>query len=233
MFTLLRTPRWIGFTALVLGAIIGFGLLSNWQFTRAEERREQRSAMESATSATVNTLAQAMSAPAFTSVTLTGTYLPETVLVRNRPLDGGNGYWVMSPWQEASSGTQAWVLRGWIPATGSATTSVDAPPPLASPGELRGVTRLFEESGPLPSDLPRGQVQAVSVTQLGAPVTPLWIQSTEAKAPLTPVPLPTIDEGRNISYAWQWLLFSAIALGGWFIFLRREAASTTSESATP
>lgn len=229
VIALLRTPRWIGFTALVLGAIVGFGLLSQWQFGRAEERRDQRSAMETATSETVRSLEEAMDAAPFTSVELIGSFSPETVLVRNRPLGGGNGYWVLSPWQEEASGDRVWVVRGWLAATSGATETVTAPAPTEEIRVLTGVTRSFEHADARPSDLPAGQVQAVSLTQLGEPSTPLWIQST-ADSTLTPVPLPTIDEGRNISYAWQWLLFASIALSGWFIFLRREASLVAADT---
>lgn len=223
MLTLLRTPRWLGFTSLVIAAIVGFGLLSQWQFTRAEERRSQRTAIELATASTVATVAEAMSATAFTGVDLEGEFLPATVLVRNRPLEGGNGYWVVSPWRETSSKSEIWVVRGWMPTTGGATEVVTAPEPPTGIGTLQGITREFEDSGPRPDDLPPGQVQAVSLEQLGNPESALWVQSTTVEPPLIPVPIPAIDEGRNISYAWQWLLFSAIASGGWFIFLRREA----------
>jgi cytochrome oxidase assembly protein ShyY1 len=49
------------------------------------------------------------------------------------------------------------------------------------------------------------------------------LESTPEMAGLVPVPRPTIDEGQNISYAVQWLLFAAVGIIGWFIFLRREA----------
>jgi len=44
MWSLLRTPRWLGFTVLVIVAIVGFGLLSSWQWSRAEEERQARNA---------------------------------------------------------------------------------------------------------------------------------------------------------------------------------------------
>ena len=46
IWPLLRTRRWIGFTAVVVLAIVAFGLLSAWQWSRAEERRAERSALE-------------------------------------------------------------------------------------------------------------------------------------------------------------------------------------------
>jgi cytochrome oxidase assembly protein ShyY1 len=45
--------------------------------------------------------------------------------------------------------------------------------------------------------------------------------------PLTVVPLPEPDDLQNISYAVQWLLFAAVAIGGWYLFLRREAKEST------
>jgi cytochrome oxidase assembly protein ShyY1 len=40
---------------------------------------------------------------------------------------------------------------------------------------------------------------------------------------LIPLSLPEVNEGQNISYAVQWLLFAGVAMAGWFFFLRREA----------
>jgi len=39
-----------------------------------------------------------------------------------------------------------------------------------------------------------------------------------------------VDEGRNISYAVQWLIFAAVALVGWWAFLRRESAMLREEA---
>ncbi len=51
IWPLLRTRRWLGFTAVVVGAIIAFGLLSQWQWSRAEERRGERVMLQSALAA--------------------------------------------------------------------------------------------------------------------------------------------------------------------------------------
>ena len=42
IWSLLRTRRWLGFTALVVFVIVAFGLLSLWQLQRADVKREQR-----------------------------------------------------------------------------------------------------------------------------------------------------------------------------------------------
>jgi cytochrome oxidase assembly protein ShyY1 len=41
IWPLLRTPRWIGFSVVVVVVIVAFGLLSAWQWGRAEERRAE------------------------------------------------------------------------------------------------------------------------------------------------------------------------------------------------
>ena len=48
MLALVKTRRWLSFTALVVLAIIGFGLLSRWQWDRADERRVERIAISQA-----------------------------------------------------------------------------------------------------------------------------------------------------------------------------------------
>lgn len=226
MLQLLRTRRWISFTALVIAAIVGFGLLSNWQWHRAEERRTERIAMVTAASAEPLSLADVDPRLEFAPVDLEGTYRSEsTRLVRSRPLGGGNGYWVMT-YLDVDPFTGAWVNRGWLAATLDASTAIAPPAPPVGTVEIHGFTRAFEESGTTPSDLPAGQVSRVSLKQLppqSGAVSAFWVQSASTEAGLTNVPLPEVDEGRNISYAMQWLIFAVVAMGGWYVFLRREA----------
>ena len=57
-----------------------------------------------------------------------------------------------------------------------------------------------------------------------------WYLQQTASEPTDPVvlvPLPEPDDLQNISYAVQWLLFAAVAIGGWYFFLRREAKEAT------
>lgn len=171
----------------------------------------------------------------FSPVRLEGRYVGEsTRLVRSRPLGGGNGYWVMT-FLDVGPATGVWVNRGWLAATQDASTSITPPTPPNGSVMILGHTRAFEESGPTPGDLPAGQVTRVSLNQL-PPITGVvsdfWVQSTSAEDGLTNVPLPEVDEGRNISYAMQWLLFAVVAIGGWFVFLRREAR-IENQSETP
>ncbi|MEE3017251.1 MAG: SURF1 family cytochrome oxidase biogenesis protein, partial [Actinomycetota bacterium] len=114
MLAALRTRRWQGFTVVVLVAIIGFGFLSRWQWQRAEEKRVAQQAQTLAEQTPVVPNADE-TLPEFTAVTLTGQYATDSVrFVRQRPLEGRNGYWVLQLLQ-AEFG-DFWVLRGWVPA---------------------------------------------------------------------------------------------------------------------
>lgn len=230
MSHLLRSRRWIGFTALVVLAVTAFGLLSWWQWSRAEERRLDRLAIEVSGSAPLDLAAASDmdQLPVFTSVRLTGSFDDaSTVLVRKRPLEGSNGLWVMTPFV-STTGSATWVLRGWVPAGGSATGSVTAPAAPTGTVTLIGAVRAPEGTEPV-DGLPPGQVPGVDPAVLpatNAVTTSSFLHLMETTSPeseLFIVPLPSVDEGQNISYAIQWILFALVAAVGWVYFLRREA----------
>nr|BFE84882.1 hypothetical protein GCM10020093_074830 [Planobispora longispora] len=58
-------------------------------------------------------------------------------------------------------------------------------------------------------------------------------QSPEAAAAPDPVPAPEVGEGGglNLAYGVQWWLFIGIAIGGWLLLIRREAADLQAEAA--
>ncbi len=229
MLTLLRTPRWQGFTAVVVVAIVAFGFLSRWQWDRAEQKQQQAlsqsiSGTEAITPSPTDPL------PEFTPVRLTGEYVPESLrFVRQRPLEGRNGFWVMQ--QLRTNDGTVWLLRGWTP---SGIRAGDSPNlPLEDPRELVTVTGVAR---PLPAGaaiapqdrggLPLDQVTDITAGQLPEARGVDWylqVAMAEPSDGLIPVPLPENDDLQNISYAIQWLLFAAVAMGGWFFFLRREA----------
>lgn len=236
MWALLRTGRWIGFTVAVLSAIIAFGLLSAWQWSRAEERRLERVELTTRLTAEAQPLAAVDGEPAeYTRVTTVGAFVEGSDrLVRSRPQGGGNGFWVVSALEPRDvPGSHIWVVRGWMPSETAATTSIPVPPSPPGIASISGYLRYFEDTGPTPSDLPSGQITAVSTAQLPTlegDTFPRWVQSSQDEPGLEVLQLPDIDESRNISYAVQWLLFAAVAIGGWFIFLRREAREDAQES---
>ena len=226
MLTLLRTRRWQGFTAVVIVAIIAFGLLSRWQWDRAEEKQLQQQA-QAVSQAVPITPQPEQVVPEFTAITLTGTYLPETQrLVRQRPLEGRNGFWVME--QLGTEQGRVWVLRGWVPSTAGASDSPTVPAVDAPLVTVTGVARPLPEGEALTDrgGLPEQQVTQIVTAQLPDPGSVNWyLQQTASQPvdPVVPLPLTEPDDLQNISYAVQWLLFAAVAIGGWYFFLRREA----------
>ncbi len=235
IWPLLRTRRWLGFTALVLGSIVAFGLLSNWQWSRADDRRAERVALQAALSSAPAPLESIDLATGprpddvWRAVTARGTYLAdEQAVVRKRPLDARNGFWLMTPLQ-TDAGPVVWVNRGWLPAGVDALSTPALPAPPAGEVVVTGYLRAFDAADPGDNEgLPAGQVAAPAQVLLPPTGTavPAYIQlsaSDPSQDGLIALPLPEVDEARNISYAIQWLLFAMVAIGGWFFFLRREA----------
>ncbi len=240
IWPLLRTRRWLGFTVLVVVVIIAFGLLSAWQWSRAEDRRAERDALSTAMSARPipvdRALDRAPGAWEWTPATAVGTYDPaHEVVVRKRPLDATNGFWVLTPL--LTDGPTVWVNRGWIPAGVDALSTPQVPSPPAGIVEVMGYVVPFESADPERNvGLPAGQVAAPApallpdVSAASGGVLQL-ASSVPEQRDVRPLPLPEVDDSRNISYAVQWLIFAGVAIGGWFFFLRREAredALTTS-----
>ena len=94
---LLRTRRWIGFTVLVAVSITAFGVLSAWQWSRAEDRRAERESLQAASEAAPMPLTDATRGLAeWTAVEVSGTYGSDQVVVRKRPFQAQNGFWVMA-----------------------------------------------------------------------------------------------------------------------------------------
>lgn len=244
MTGLLRTRRWQGFTALVIVAIVAFGLLSAWQWARAEERRAERLAVVSAAESAPVDLGGDLAGLAglatatdeWQAVRVTGRYAPgTTTLVRQRPLDGRNGFWVVTAF-DGLDGGRAWVNRGWIPAGAAAASTVTAPEAPTGTVDLIARVRPAQSAPqPPPGDLPPGQVSHLDPVLLdslapsaggeaaNASTTLERVASDPGDPEVQALPLPTIDEGRNISYAVQWILFAVVAVAGWWFFLRREA----------
>jgi surfeit locus 1 family protein len=64
--------------------------------------------------------------------------------------------------------------------------------------------------------------------QTGYPLLPAYLQlrssdPAQGGAYPEPLPEPTLDEGPHLGYAVQWFLFSAIAMVGYPLILRRRA----------
>ena len=208
---------------------IACGFLSNWQFTRNEERAAQLALVDANYDADPVPLAEVLApggelAPSdeWTPVVLTGSYLPdEQVLVRNRPHGGTAAFEVLVPFR-LDDGRILVVDRGWVP-PGESQADPDVVP-AAPEGPATVVVRLRPEEA-VPSSgrsAQDGQVptlnlglvdeQVAGSIELGA----YGVLVSEDPAPATaPEPLesPSEDPGPHLSYAIQWILFAVMGFG--------------------
>lgn len=164
----------------------------------------------------------------------------DEVLVRNRPLNGAPGTWVLSPLL-LDDGRAVIVNRGWIPNVykpGDDRTEVDAP---SGPLTVTGYLRTTETAQGLQANDPTdGVLTSLARPDLGRygrmvdyDLLPMWLQAVsvepadgttldEASLPVA-LDLPELSQGPHRSYAFQWGVYSLIALFGYPLILRRVA----------
>jgi cytochrome oxidase assembly protein ShyY1 len=235
----LSQPRWLALGFLVIIVVPSFFLLSRWQLSRLDDRRAENDLVTTNSAAApvpVESVLTAGADPAavpddlrWRPVTATGRYdASGEVLVRKRPLEGTNGFWVATP-LVTDSGAVLVVNRGWVAAAGGADATQAVPPPPV--GEVTVVGRLQPSQDapvPQPGDLPAGQVTDLAVALVADPETayPAYVElisSTPAQeAGLRALPLPDLSDGPHLSYAVQWVFFAAVAVTGFVVLVRRE-----------
>ncbi|MDH2425490.1 SURF1 family protein [Sphaerisporangium sp. TRM90804] len=254
MYRFLLTPRWLAFHALVLLVIPAFLLLGQWQFGRFEERSaasERTTANLAAAPVPITTLdrpgAAVPESVKYRSVTVAGRYdQANELLVRRRPHTGRPGYNVLTPLVTAD-GAAVLVNRGWVAMGATADTPPTVPP--APSGEVNVTGRLrpaeTEESTGLSdrAGLPARQVLLINTPSIAARVPYKlfggYVELTEQRPEVTPAPEPVTEPdvggggGLNLAYGVQWWLFIGIAVGGWFMLIRREARDLREQRDAP
>lgn len=241
MYRFALRPAWILSHLLVAGLIAAMIAAGFWQLSRLDDRRERNDVIVERSDEPAVEVAEVLGAdPAdvrFRPVTATGSYREDaTVLVDNRSLDGRPGAWVLTP-LEVEPGALVIVNRGFVPFVSG--LSAEVPP--APEGEVKVSGTVETDAGracaQAPSDLEGVQARYACVDvdriagdlDLGAPVVaPFTVRATsstptEAEPAPTPVPLPELGEGPHLSYAVQWFLFTAVAVVGYPLVLRRVA----------
>ncbi|MCK2214151.1 SURF1 family protein [Actinomadura sp. ATCC 31491] len=245
VYRFLLTPRWLGLTLVVLLVIPAFVLLGRWQYGRFEERSANSERVTANIEAPPVPL-EKLAAPGgkvseddrFRRVTVAGSYdTAHALVVRRRPQEGRPGFYVLTPLVTAG-GTAVLVNRGWVPAGATADTPPAVPPPPTGQVTVTGRLRPSEteESAGLRevSGLPPGQVLLIDAGAIGRRLpyrvldgyVELIAQQPAATPAPAPVPEPDVGAGGglNLAYAFQWWLFIGIAIGGWILLMRREAA---------
>ncbi|WP_093258313.1 SURF1 family protein [Thermostaphylospora chromogena] len=245
MYRFLLTPRWLALHIVVLLVIPAFVLLGQWQFGRYEERSaesERVTANLQAPPVPLASLARpgaaVREAEEYRRVTVSGTYdTAHELLVRRRTQNGRVGFYVLTP-LVTGDGSGVLVNRGWVPPGETAAAAPDVPAP--PPGQVTVTGRLRESETEENTGIenrpgqPQGQILLIDANAIGdglpyeivrGYVDLIEQRPAAAQAP-EPVPEPDVGGGGglNLAYGVQWWLFIGVAIGGWFLLIRREAA---------
>jgi cytochrome oxidase assembly protein ShyY1 len=237
MYRFLLRPKWVVFTLLMTALVVVMVNLAFWQLRRLDQRqhfnREVRQRTEEP-AAPLNDVLAAHPEPSdaeWRAVTVSGVYEPAgQVLIRDRSLDAEPGFNVVTPLRLADGRFLA-VERGFIPAG----TATPGPPsgPVTLSARLRVSQRKhhsWEKADPATGVL--DTLNRVDVSRLDQQVdgdaVPMYAEvavSDPADPNVTPIPVPELSDGPHLSYAGQWFLFSAAAITGWILAVRKSATT--------
>lgn len=253
----LLQPRWIVAHLMILTVVVTFPLLGLWQVDRWQEQQAIQADIEQRRDAAPVALTSVLDGPVpddeaaaleFTPVRATGRYVgEEQVAHRNRAFSGRGGFDWLTP-LVLEDGRAVLVRRGWVPpARAAGAEPTPAPPP---EGEVT-VTGWLEQSGSQPTgigarDAATGTLDMVFHAdvdridrQTSADLLPMILRlGSQQPAPAgdlpIPQPLPDGEDGsQNISYAVQWFTFTAIAIVGYAIVLRRRVREARTNTDGP
>jgi cytochrome oxidase assembly protein ShyY1 len=239
VYRFLLTRRWLGLLAVALLVAATCALLGRWQVHRLEAQHANNHLI------TRNASASPVPAPEllgvgrgpaesreYARVRATGHYdTAHRLLVRNRPHEGQVGFYVVLPLVTAD-GPALLVNRGWVPAGESATDVPDVPAPPAGDVTVVGRVRPSESAATRGGTPPPGQVTRIDVPQIakdlpydvyGGYADLVRERPAPRRAPVA-IDAPETSEGPHLAYAFQWFLFACLALGGYVVLARREAA---------
>jgi cytochrome oxidase assembly protein ShyY1 len=238
----LLRPGWL---ALVGGVLIFAGacfwILSPWQFGRNTERQTQISALTDAQGRAPQPLdeflpgnAEPTARQEWFQVTMTGHYLPnDDVVVLLREIDSCSdcdpspAFEILTPFHQ-DNGTNVLVDRGYVP-----PGSFDQVPAYAAAprGHVTLTARVHPDE---PISARKSLIQAghhevydINAKVVGRSVGVVLRPGSFALAVGQPgalgiAALPQLDSGPFLSYAWQWITFGVMAIGGLGYFTWRE-----------
>lgn len=231
MQNLPRAGRWAIYISLAIVFAIACAFLSNWQFSRNEERSADLALIEANYDAEPVPVASVLAGTTdfdpeteWLPVVLTGRYLPDgQLLARNRPHGGTSAFEVLTPFQ-LDDGRVFIVNRGWVPPASDSSDPAAVPAPPS--GEVSVTVRL-RPGEPTPVSgrgAPDGQVPVIDLPAIAEMTGPTTVTAayglmvSEVPAPAerpSALASPAEDPGPYLSYAIQWILFAVMG----FVFI--------------
>ena len=227
----LASGKWVALTLGGLLLIVAFGVLSWWQWQRAQRDQEVRPARPWSE---VFAPGQPPSTDDYgATVTVTGTYdAAHQLLVRHV-----RGFWVVTPLRTAQGPVVAVARADVDSATSPAVSDV-------TPGTVTvvGSAQPFEGDPGTPSTLPPGQSERLTEAALAASydLADGWV-AMESQTPAPAVAAPPVPPAvggsagtglrlQNLSYAFQWLVFAGFVVFFWVRMLRDDLRQAAEEA---
>ena len=219
--------KWLNWVALVVIFSIACGFLANWQFTRRESKLAAIKLVNDNFGKNPVPIADLVNAGDFDvpsdnwrSVIVKGHYLQAgSLLVRNRPNDGQPGFEQLVPFVTKGFNI-IFVSRGWLP-TGDRQDKPDSIP-VVSETDTTLIAKVMSAEPELARGAPVGQIASINIgladraTGLKSSFQKSYLrlvsEEPSASSALKPMPKPSIEEGNNLSYAIQWILFAIMAV---------------------
>lgn len=235
----LLRPRWIAFHALVVALIVVMINLAFWQLDRHEQRQAFNDTLTARFDEPIVPLESLLGQDPHTiewrTVSVSGSYLGGAdVSVVNVSQDGRAGYDPVTP-LVMSDGRIVLVNRGFLP--------LDAPFPAAPTGPVTvtGTVRATAQrkAGQVadPSTGVLTEVQRIDIDRLDAQIdgdvvdvyVELLASDPADASTLSRIASPDFTTGPHLSYTVQWFIFSAFAVFGWVVVVRRRVIKSRRE----
>ncbi len=226
---------------VVVAACVRLGF---WQLDRLEQRRAWGALVRAREGMPVEAVGRLLGpgagvdAVVYRRAWAEGRYDPaREVLLFGRSLDGRPGSHVLTPLLLAD-GRALVVDRGWVPLDVEEAPVARAAPP---EGEVRAEGILLppeseDPAAPVGTRMDRVNLVALS-RRLPYPVLPLYLELRRQEPPPGQLPRPAppleITEGPHLSYAVQWFLFAAVAVGVYAALIRRELRAPPTRTSAP
>ncbi|MBL3700285.1 SURF1 family protein [Leucobacter luti] len=250
-WSFLRSSRWFGYFVMLLIFSIACVFLGNWQFDRRAEARAEIDRLDANYGSEAAPLAEELPTldsfseddQKWRTVWVSGEYIGDPVLARNRPGPDGVGSDLIQALR-TEDGNVFFIDRGWVPVDGGSADSGEvgiADLPQSPTGTVRVEARLRasepEIAGRTSSGITVPSIEVPELAELTGTTGEVYTgaygmlvsESPSAEHGVLPAE-PERDEGPHLSYALQWYVFIIIAAIGVAIAARREYRSLNAGS---